>query len=338
MHSAERTTMSDFDTVTVSDIPEGARILDVREDYEWVAGHAEGALHIPLDQLPARLDELDPGRGPLRHLPHRRPFLPRRPVAVRPGLLRPERGRRHGPVAGNRHAAGVRQRTQARHPVIEERSADARLTRHVHLPRTRGHLHRGGPDAGARCGGRGPRPVVERQHGAGQGPRRLGGRGDGADRELRGGRRHRHPGRDRHRTGTADPPRSPRADQLRAGGPARDRIEDIRRISTHGHAWAQCRLWVEKKHSGCGIHSGVLHRRGGHGAAGGRHPLRRRHLRPDRGDRAARPHRAGGEHRRQPRSGHALCAGRPARRAAGAHRRGQDHRGGARCRKTAPAP
>jgi prephenate dehydratase len=24
------------------------------------------------------------------------------------------------------------------------------------------------------------------------------------------------------------------------------RLEDIRRVSTHGHAWAQCRLWVEK--------------------------------------------------------------------------------------------
>lgn len=52
--------MSDFDTVTVSDIPEGARILDVREDYEWAAGHAAGAQHIPLDQLPSRLDDLDP--------------------------------------------------------------------------------------------------------------------------------------------------------------------------------------------------------------------------------------------------------------------------------------
>jgi rhodanese-related sulfurtransferase len=52
--------MSDFDTVTVSAIPEGATVLDVREDYEWVAGHAEGALHIPLDQLPGRLEELDP--------------------------------------------------------------------------------------------------------------------------------------------------------------------------------------------------------------------------------------------------------------------------------------
>ncbi|WP_445155645.1 rhodanese-like domain-containing protein [Arthrobacter sp. Hor0625] len=52
--------MSDIETVTVSDIPEGARILDVREDYEWAAGHAEHAVHIPLDQLPARLGELDP--------------------------------------------------------------------------------------------------------------------------------------------------------------------------------------------------------------------------------------------------------------------------------------
>jgi rhodanese-related sulfurtransferase len=52
--------MSDFQSVSVSGIPDGAKILDVREDYEWVAGHAEGALHIPLDQLPARIEELDP--------------------------------------------------------------------------------------------------------------------------------------------------------------------------------------------------------------------------------------------------------------------------------------
>jgi rhodanese-related sulfurtransferase len=52
--------MSDLETVTVTDVPADATILDVREDYEWSAGHAEGALHIPLDQLPARLSELDP--------------------------------------------------------------------------------------------------------------------------------------------------------------------------------------------------------------------------------------------------------------------------------------
>lgn len=52
--------MSDFDTVPVGDIPDNASILDVREDYEWAAGHVDGALHIPLDQLPGRLEELDP--------------------------------------------------------------------------------------------------------------------------------------------------------------------------------------------------------------------------------------------------------------------------------------
>ena len=35
-------------------------IVDVREDDEWAAGHAAGALHIPLGQLRARLGELDP--------------------------------------------------------------------------------------------------------------------------------------------------------------------------------------------------------------------------------------------------------------------------------------
>ncbi len=52
--------MSDFDTVPVNDIPDDALILDVREDYEWAAGHAEDAVHIPLDQLPTRLEDLDP--------------------------------------------------------------------------------------------------------------------------------------------------------------------------------------------------------------------------------------------------------------------------------------
>jgi len=37
-------------------------VLDVREDGEWQAGHIEGALHIPLSQLPARLDEVPAGQ------------------------------------------------------------------------------------------------------------------------------------------------------------------------------------------------------------------------------------------------------------------------------------
>lgn len=52
--------MSEIMNVTVSELGEDAVILDVREDYEWEAGHVAGALHIPLEQLPARLEELDP--------------------------------------------------------------------------------------------------------------------------------------------------------------------------------------------------------------------------------------------------------------------------------------
>jgi rhodanese-related sulfurtransferase len=53
-------TMSDIMNVTVEELAGGAVILDVREDYEWEAGHIDGALHIPLEQLPERLDSLDP--------------------------------------------------------------------------------------------------------------------------------------------------------------------------------------------------------------------------------------------------------------------------------------
>src|SRR5579859_5960931 len=51
--------MPDFESVRVTELP-AATLLDVREDYEWEAGHAEGALHIPMDELPHRLGELDP--------------------------------------------------------------------------------------------------------------------------------------------------------------------------------------------------------------------------------------------------------------------------------------
>ena len=37
---------------------DGAVLVDVREPHEWRAGHARGARHIPLDQLPASLDSL----------------------------------------------------------------------------------------------------------------------------------------------------------------------------------------------------------------------------------------------------------------------------------------
>jgi rhodanese-related sulfurtransferase len=43
-------------------LPDGLNVLDVREDIEWAHGHIDGAQHIPLMQLPARLDELPDGR------------------------------------------------------------------------------------------------------------------------------------------------------------------------------------------------------------------------------------------------------------------------------------
>lgn len=37
----------------------GAVLLDVREDDEWQQGHAPGAVHIPMGDIPARMGELD---------------------------------------------------------------------------------------------------------------------------------------------------------------------------------------------------------------------------------------------------------------------------------------
>lgn len=43
-------------------LPEGAALLDVRNDDEWQAGHAAAATHIPLDQLADRLGEVPDGQ------------------------------------------------------------------------------------------------------------------------------------------------------------------------------------------------------------------------------------------------------------------------------------
>ena len=42
---------TEFDATTV--------LLDVREDDEWARGHAAGAQHIPMSEVPARLGEID---------------------------------------------------------------------------------------------------------------------------------------------------------------------------------------------------------------------------------------------------------------------------------------
>jgi rhodanese-related sulfurtransferase len=44
--------------VGAADVPADAYLLDVREDEEWAAGHAPGASHLPMMEIPVRLDEI----------------------------------------------------------------------------------------------------------------------------------------------------------------------------------------------------------------------------------------------------------------------------------------
>lgn len=44
--------------VSVPEVPDGAVLLDVRENDEWAAGHAPQAVHVPMGQVPARIDEI----------------------------------------------------------------------------------------------------------------------------------------------------------------------------------------------------------------------------------------------------------------------------------------
>ena len=52
----------DVPTVAISGVPdplpEGLAVLDVRENVEWAYGHIDGAVHVPLMELPQRLDEV----------------------------------------------------------------------------------------------------------------------------------------------------------------------------------------------------------------------------------------------------------------------------------------
>jgi rhodanese-related sulfurtransferase len=42
-------------------VPDELHILDVREELEWRHGHIDGAVHVPLGQLPARMGEVPEG-------------------------------------------------------------------------------------------------------------------------------------------------------------------------------------------------------------------------------------------------------------------------------------
>ena len=56
----------DIPTVSVGGVPQplpqDVAVLDVREDVEWQHGHIEGATHIPLYDLPARLSDVPEGQ------------------------------------------------------------------------------------------------------------------------------------------------------------------------------------------------------------------------------------------------------------------------------------
>jgi rhodanese-related sulfurtransferase len=44
--------------VSASDVPPDAYVIDVRENDEWAAGHAPEAVHLPMMDVPARLDDV----------------------------------------------------------------------------------------------------------------------------------------------------------------------------------------------------------------------------------------------------------------------------------------
>ncbi|MCE1178455.1 MAG: rhodanese-like domain-containing protein [Micrococcales bacterium] len=50
--------MSEIPVIAPREIPDDEVIVDVREQNEWDAGHAPGAVHIPLGELPGRVAEL----------------------------------------------------------------------------------------------------------------------------------------------------------------------------------------------------------------------------------------------------------------------------------------
>jgi rhodanese-related sulfurtransferase len=53
-------------TVAVSGVPdplpEGLTVLDVREPVEWAYGHVAGSVHIPMAEVPTRLEEVPEGQ------------------------------------------------------------------------------------------------------------------------------------------------------------------------------------------------------------------------------------------------------------------------------------
>lgn len=59
MSDTNQATVEEADVADASAAVEaGALLVDVREDFEWNAGHARGAIHLPMMQVPTRMEEL----------------------------------------------------------------------------------------------------------------------------------------------------------------------------------------------------------------------------------------------------------------------------------------
>lgn len=56
--SIDAVTPQSVPSVSVTELPAGAVLLDVRENNEWTAGHAPEAVHIPMGEVHRRLDDL----------------------------------------------------------------------------------------------------------------------------------------------------------------------------------------------------------------------------------------------------------------------------------------
>ncbi|WP_405584265.1 rhodanese-like domain-containing protein [Streptomyces sp. NBC_01190] len=52
---------SQLPAVDATAVPADAILLDVRENDEWAAGHAEGAVHIPMNEIVARMGDVPEG-------------------------------------------------------------------------------------------------------------------------------------------------------------------------------------------------------------------------------------------------------------------------------------
>jgi len=97
--------------ISISELPADGVLLDVREDDEWVAGHAPNAVHVPMTQLAERLD----------HIPEAdtvyvicRPVAAGHAISQCQRLDRGQRGRGHVRLGGARPAAGGRDRRAPR--------------------------------------------------------------------------------------------------------------------------------------------------------------------------------------------------------------------------------